>query len=281
MEKREYDALKRQLKRKKKRKRKLRWFRIAVFALFLCTVSALVFLPDSPIPNGANLPSSSQPQIRTEELEAYAQEQGYSLDDYPQELIELYDKNPDTRDFVFQYPEKKDKDFSIDLSSCVGTESVPLLMQWDQRWGYDEYAGELFALSGCGPTCLSMVTLFLTDDPSMTPKAMGEFARENGYATDQNGTSWTLFSEGAQKLGLQSRELPLDHQQIISNLEEGNPIVCIMGPGDFTTTGHYIVMTGYQDGKILVNDPNSYRNSEQGWDLEQISDQIRNLWVFT
>ena len=53
-----------------------------------------------------------------------------------------------------------------------------------------------------------------------------------------------------------------------------------MGPGDFTTTGHYIVMTGYVDGKISVNDPNSYENSEALWSYEQICGQIRNLWAF-
>lgn len=70
-----------------------------------------------------------------------------------------------------------------------------------------------------------------------------------------------------------------DEDRIIRNLEVGNPIICIMGPGDFTTSGHYIVMTGYVDGKIKVNDPNSPTKSEKLWDYDEIKDQIRNLWV--
>ena len=80
-------------------------------------------------------------------------------------------------------------------------------------------------------------------------------------------------------MGLDVTELPLDKNRIIRNLQVGNPIICVMGPGDFTSTGHFIVMTGYVDGKISVNDPNSPSRSNMLWDYEDIKDQIRNLWA--
>ena len=52
-----------------------------------------------------------------------------------------------------------------------------------------------------------------------------------------------------------------------------------MGPGDFTSTGHFIIMTEYIDGKIKVNDPNSKARSEKLWNLSDIKYEIRNLWV--
>ena len=52
-----------------------------------------------------------------------------------------------------------------------------------------------------------------------------------------------------------------------------------MREGDFTTTGHYIVLRGVEDGQFQVNDPNSVVNSEKLWSYEQIEGQIRNLWV--
>lgn len=271
-----------QRRRKNKGKKRLRLFPLAALALFVCTAILLIRIPQgtpSLVP-GPMSSLSGGTAGAVAQLEAYGAQHGYTLADYPKELVELYEKNPDTRDFVFEYPANKDKEFPIDLSASLEGGAVPLFMQWDQRWGYEEYAGELFALSGCGPTCLSMVAVYLTGDTGMTPKAMGEFAQQKGYATDQNGTAWTLFSQGAAELGLRSQELPLDKGQIVQNLQAGNPIVCIMGPGDFTTTGHYIVMTGYVDGKISVNDPNSYENSEALWSYEQICGQIRNLWAF-
>lgn len=212
-------------------------------------------------------------------LDSYAKEHGLALSDYPEELIDLYKRNPETEQYVFEYPLVKDNPPAADLSG-TDTSVVPLLMQWDQCWGYQQYAGDVFGLTGCGPTCLSMVAMYLSKDTSRTPGWMGDFAEDNGYASNGNGSSWALISEGGRQLGFDVTELPLDEQRIIDNLEVGNPIIVIMGPGDFTTSGHFIVFTGYEDGKIKVNDPNSRENSEKLWTFSDIQPQIKNLWAF-
>ncbi|HIR53010.1 MAG TPA: hypothetical protein IAB39_06380 [Candidatus Onthovicinus excrementipullorum] len=56
-----------------------------------------------------------------------------------------------------------------------------------------------------------------------------------------------VVSEGAAQLGLDSIELPLDEPRIVRNLEAGNPVVCAMGPGNFTKTGHFIALTDLED----------------------------------
>ena len=81
------------------------------------------------------------------------------------------------------------------------------------------------------------------------------------------------------KLGLDVTEIPLVKKRIMDNLEVGNPIICAMGKGDFTSSGHYIVLVGAEDGKIRVNDPNSHANSEKLWTYEEMESQFRNLWV--
>ena len=62
-------------------------------------------------------------------------------------------------------------------------------------------------------------------------------------------------------------------------LEAGNPVILALGAGDFTSSGHYIVLTDYQDGQFYVNDPNSRIRSEQTWTYEQLEGQIRNIWA--
>ena len=42
-----------------------------------------------------------------------------------------------------------------------------------------------------------------------------------------------------------------------------------MGPGEFTSNGHFIVLTGLQNGRLKINDPNSRKNSEKTWDIDQ------------
>ncbi len=212
-------------------------------------------------------------------IEDFAQRHGLPTNSWPDDLVALLEKNPETKDFVLHYPLKKGKDFEIDLSEYKNSERIPLLMQWDERWGYNQYAGDLMGLSGCGPTCLSMVCMYLLNDTQYSPKYVAEFAEQNGYSIKNNGSAWALISEGGEKLGLDVTEIPLDENRIIRNLMVGNPIICIMGPGEFTTTGHFIVMTEYVEGKVKINDPNSKSRSEKLWSLSDIKYQIRNLWV--
>lgn len=211
-------------------------------------------------------------------VKTYADEHGLSYGDYPQSLIELLDRNPETITFVTEYPTKKDASPEIDLSEYALSDTVPLFMQWDQRWGYIPYGSDVAGITGCGPVCLSMAGFYVTKDEAFSPDRIIEFALRNGYYVPGTGSSWTLISEGGEKLGLEVTELPLDESRMLRELNAGNPIICVMGPGDFTTTGHYIVLTGVTDGKFRVNDPNSCENSEKLWSYSEIRDQIRNLW---
>ncbi len=213
------------------------------------------------------------------ELPAESEFKIQEKEELPEELIELSEKNPDAREFVLNYPMKKNQTFEIDLSDYENTDSVPLFLQWDERWGYTIYGSNVMGLTGCGPTCLSMVCVYLLHDACYTPRYVADFAEENGYYVEGSGSAWTLISKGGKTLGLDVTEIPLDENRMMKNLELGNPIICIMGPGDFTTTGHFIVLAGCRDGKFIVNDPNSKINSEKLWSYEEIKGQIKNLWV--
>ena len=94
-------------------------------------------------------------RFRQNPIQRYAKANGISMDQYPEELLSLYERNNETETFVEEYPLKKDGEPEIDLSDLSSASEVPLLLQWDQRWGYHRYAGEVMGLSGCGPTALS------------------------------------------------------------------------------------------------------------------------------
>ena len=87
----------------------------------------------------------------------------------PEELLGLIRKNEELFEYVYSYPEKKDVEYEIDLSDEAKNKSVPLLIQWDERWGYKEYGTGLIGYTGCGPVCLSMVAIYLTSNPEYTP----------------------------------------------------------------------------------------------------------------
>lgn len=211
-------------------------------------------------------------------VKAFAEEKGISYGEYPQYLIDLYQRNPETEDLVLNYPFRERP--AVNLSG-YSRESVPLFLQYDPMWGYDRYGSSCVAVTGCGPTCLAMAGYYLTGDDRMSPGEIARFSQEEGYYAAGYGSSWTLISEGAEKLGLSAKELPLVKGKIVSALEEGSPVILALGPGDFTSSGHYIVLTGVEDGAFRVNDPNSRKNSEKLWTYEQLERQIRNIWAIS
>lgn len=209
-------------------------------------------------------------------IKAFAEENGLFYAQYPQSLVQLLERNPETEEFVLNYPFRK-KTAQV-MTEAEDKGEIPLFLQWDQRWGYEKYGSDFLAVTGCGPTCLAMAGYYLTGSEKMNPGDIAEFAEKNGYYAAGYGSSWTLISEGSGKLGLTATELPLVKKKMTDALEAGNPVILAMGAGDFTTTGHYIILTGMQDGLFTVNDPNSILRSQQLWSYEQLENQIRNIW---
>ena len=82
-------------------------------------------------------------------------------------------------------------------------------------------------------------------------------------------------------LPFEEQELSLDRNVIMKHLDAGEPIICSMRPGNFTTAGHFIVLVKEVDGEIMVNDPNSKSRSKILWDYDTLEGQIKNLWGFT
>ena len=209
-----------------------------------------------------------------------------NLYEYSESMLKLAANNPDALDFVENYPKHKS---DIKPSGSVTQEEldsaengIPRFQQWDSRWGYLTYGNDNIGINGCGPTCLSMVAAGLLKDTSKSPDAVAEFSVENNYCTVASGTAWSLMSSGAKKLGLKSESVVVGRDSIKAALEKEQPVICSMKPGDFTTTGHFIVLTGLtEDGRLMINDPNSITRSEKRWDIDTIVGQVKSAWTYT
>ena len=273
--------------RRRARRRRQRRVSLVLAGGAACLLLAVFLLPcihraDAPESDG--LSDTDTPAQTLEGLRQLAQSQPQAqqlLDhpqDYPLSLLELAVRNPETLDFVAAYPQSKDLPAAQDVGN-VTRGSFPLLMQWDSRWGYQTYGDDLLAITGCGPTVVSMAVCGLTGDNTVTPWTVAQYADQAGWYVSGTGSSWDLIREGCRHYGLEVRELPLDEGNMVRALEQGEAIICSMGPGDFTTSGHFILLTGVEDGKFRLNDPNRRSNSEKLWDYETLAPQIRNLWA--
>ena len=212
-------------------------------------------------------------------LESYAAAHGRALSDYPEKLRALYEKNPDARQFVLEYPEKKDEDPAIDLSGETAPGEIPALYQWDARWGYRMYNDDLFALTGCGPTVLSMAVIALTGNTAADPWAMAQYAMEHHYNVPGNGTSWAFIPEAGSAFGLRVQVLGLSEANFAQELQSGRLLICVVGPGDFTDGGHFLLLTGVENGLYRLHDPNSAANTAKLWTYERLAEQIQGLWT--
>lgn len=219
--------------------------------------------------------------VRRIQIEQKRSAMHYEPGEIPESLLRQAEKYPELESFVLDYPLYCDNPLEIDLTGEVKKGTIPLFLQWDERWGYKTYGDDFMAITACGPTCLAMVYAGLTGNTDMDPYTMAHRAEEEGYYVCGAGSSWSMMTELSDEIGLQATELGLDSHKISSELRDGHPIICSMGSGDFTTKGHFIVLTEVtEDGFVRVNDPNSRINSEKEWELDKVMKQMRNLWSF-
>lgn len=263
-------------------------FSIGVVIILSTIVLFLIYITFSKI--SLNKSSNKDFLITRNEIINNLEKQAYSnskinsilknIDKYPSELLELLSKNIETVDFVYDYPDHLQKNKkSISIKDYYKSGEIPLFLQWDEKWGYDKYGDDYIAVAGCAPTSLSMVAVGLTGNTDINPLVVSNYAYDNWFYVEGVGSSWSLISTGARHFGLDSQELHLSKSSILSTLEAGNPIIVTVGPGTFTSTGHFLVLTGLtSDGKIKINDPNSKYNSSKSWDVDVFLKETRNLW---
>lgn len=205
--------------------------------------------------------------------EIYRNHSGYS-----EELLAALANNPEMAYFVAGYPDGRVEAGGI--TALEKEQEFPLFLQWDPRWGYESYGESCIGLAGCGPTCLSMVLFYLTEDETITPDMIARYSMENGYYVKGTGTSWTLMRDIPTLYNIKVTEISSSEQNIRTELDHGNLIICAMGRGFFTTSGHYIVIYGYDKDGFMVNDPNCVARSNERWTFSEIQYQIKNIWSY-
>lgn len=199
---------------------------------------------------------------------------------YPQELLSALANNPEMADFAAGYPGNNGRSSGA-LTTAEKEQGFPLFLQWDPRWGYQPYgSGSCIGLAGCGPTCLSMALFYLTRDDKLTPDKIAEYSMENGYYVEGTGTAWALMEDVPKLHGISVTKLSAEESSIRAVLDNGGVVICSVGRGDFTTSGHYILIYGYDSEGLLINDPNCVARSSEHWIFSEIRWQIKNIWAY-
>lgn len=153
--------------------------------------------------------------------------------------------------------------------------------QYDSKWGSLKYAvdGESSTIksAGCGPTALANV-LGAIVSPYIDPITCASWSRMKNYKVKNSGTSYNYPVAQAATYGVIVKRLNTSnvykktsnavHQQALNELKKGNWLIACMGPGIWTSGGHFVVAYGYENGYVYINDPASAR-----------ADRAKNTWT--
>lgn len=164
-------------------------------------------------------------------------------------------------------------------------------MQTDPRWKNISYSakGESTTIgkAGCGPTSCAMVVATLAD-PSVTPVEACAWSVEHGYKALHQGTYYSFVKAYLKEFGIECKQLNSSsiygnknapaNREALEAIKEGDWVICCMGKGLWTSSGHYILWYGLRDGKALIRDPNSRETNRTEGNLFLLQSQVKYLW---
>lgn len=129
---------------------------------------------------------------------------------------------------------------------------------------YKQFTNATIASHGCGPTSLAIVASSIFNK-EITPIETTKKVCESGGCTSSGSTYGSLVKVG------QSYNINVittsNNQEVLNALATNKSLVIVlMGPGTFTSGGHFIVLTGVNSsGQVSVADPYSRNLTEKKW----------------
>lgn len=167
-----------------------------------------------------------------------------------------------------------DEDYLVMLDTAMG--AMLYYNQGDSRWGDHLYGGvDPIRGYGCGPTVAAMLVNAFTDQ-AITPDEMADWCAENRCHAPQSGSYHSIFNKTLPAFGLQVESAAgADYETAIELLKSGHVLVALMGKGEFTNGGHFIIITNIREsGAVGIADCNSLTNTKMEWDLNQVLSEL-------
>lgn len=156
--------------------------------------------------------------------------------------------------------------------------------QGDSRWKNIKYtitgsSKQTIGSSGCGPTSMADI-MACWIDKNITPVEMCEYSLKKGFRTKNSGTAWDFYKSVAKDYphGFSNFVQTKSLATLKKALADGAFAVASMGPGYWTSGGHFICVYKVSDGYIYAKDPASKTRKKQK--LSAFEDQRKQFFIF-
>ena len=167
-------------------------------------------------------------------------------------------------------------------------------LQTDKRWKNIKYAvaGENTTIggSGCGPTAASMVVAEWAN-PGETPLTACNWSLEHGYKALNQGTYYAFFAPYFKRFGMECKQLnssslygktsAVEHLAAYNAIKQGDYVIACMGPGRWTSSGHFVLWYGINKDNVLINDPNSTASNRVKASWNYFKSQVKYYFVIS
>lgn len=167
-------------------------------------------------------------------------------------------------------------------------------LQTDTRWKNYNYSAngekKTIGSAGCGPTAAAMVIATLKNK-NVTPVTTAEWSMSHGYKALNQGTFYTYFIPQFAVYGIECKRINTSnlygkssstaHTEALAALKNGDWVIACMGKGNWTSSGHFILLYGYENGYVYINDPASTKATriKNTWAL--FAKQVKYMWSIT
>lgn len=169
-------------------------------------------------------------------------------------------------------------------------------LQTDARWKNVDYSakGESTTIGkeGCGPTSAAMLLATFVDK-NVTPVTTCNWAKSKGYKALGQGTYYSYFAPQFAQYGIECYQLNYQnlyksntsyakevHRKALEAIKQGYYVICCMGPGNWTTSGHFIVWYDYnENGTVYINDPYSTKQQQEKSSIWKLQNEVKYYFV--
>lgn len=163
-------------------------------------------------------------------------------------------------------------------------------LQTDTRWSNKDYSakGESTTIgkAGCGPTACAMVIASLVDN-TVTPVNACTYSLAHGFKAKNQGTYYSFIRSYLQEYSIESVQLNQSnlykkassvHDKALKAIKDGDWVICCMGKGNWTSSGHFILWYDVEGSLALVKDPNSTKTTRTRNTVSLLQNEVKYYW---